>query len=547
MRAFVRSAIFLGVFLTRLLNVLYAQQVGDWMTVGYDAQRSFWVRADAKISPETMRKPGFELVWKMKLKNEARQLISVTPPVLFDFYISYRGFRSLGFVGGSSGNVTGIDIDLGRVEWEKVFPPGASKDASIQCPGGMTSSVTRPTVAGYPGPGLAGFGRSEPAASGVGKPHEGAVTLKERDARLAAPPPPPPAASSSADRRIAPPLDAYAQTVRTVQYVNTITPDGKFHSMYVSNGDEPNPPIDFLPANANARGLIVFDKTAYVAVINGCGGADNGVWALNLESKKVTKWKSDSEVVGSTGFSVGPYGTLYVANTNGELVALEPGTLSVKGSYKAGKAFTATPVVFDYKDKDLIAVATRDGKLRLLDSARLDGPALSTTEAFSSTDFATGSLASWQDPAGTRWVLAPAGGATAGEAGFGAGNGEVKNGAIVAFKVVEQNGAPTLQPGWVSRDMISPLTPAIVNGVVFALASGEFRSNDAKVTLAQRVRRSSNAVLYALDAATGKELWNSGNAITSFVHSSGLAAGGGRVYVGGYDGTQYAFGFPMEH
>jgi outer membrane protein assembly factor BamB len=542
MRVFVRSAIFLGVFLTTLLNGLYAQRGGDWMTVGNDAQRSFWVRRDAKISPETMRKPGFELVWKMKLKNEARQLVSVTPPVLFDFYISYRGFRSLGFVGGSSGNVTGIDIDLGRVEWEKAFPAGASNNPSMDCPGGMTSSVTRPTVAGYPGPGFGGFGRGAPAASGVGEPFEGAVTLKEREARLAAPPPSP--AASGASRRIAPASNPYAPTV---QYVNAITADGKFHSMYVSNGDEPNPPIDFLPANANAHGLIVFDKTAYVATINGCGSADNGVWALNLETKKVTKWKSDSGVAGSTGFSVGPDGTLYVANTNGDLVALEAGTLTVKGSYKAGKAFTATPVVLDYKDKDLIAVATSDGKIQLLDSAALAGPALSTSDAFSSTDFATGSLASWQDSKGTRWVLAPAGGATAAGAGFGAGNGEVKNGAIVAFKVVEQNGAPTLQPGWVSRDMISPLTPAIVNGVVFALASGEFRSSDAKLTVAQRARQSSDAVLYALDAATGKELWNSGSAITSFVHSGGLAAGGGRVYVGGHDGTQYAFSFPMEH
>ena len=541
MRVFVRSAVFLGLLLTTLLNGLYAQRGGDWMTVGNDAQRSFWVRRDSKISPETMRKPGFELVWKMKLKNEARQLASVTPPVLFDFYISYRGFRSLGFVGGSSGNVTGIDIDLARVEWEKAFPPGVSKDASIECPGGMTSSVTRPTVAGYPAPGAGGGGRGAPAASGVGEPFEGAVTLKEREARLAAPPPPPPPGAS---RRNAPQSNPYAPTV---QYVNAITTDGKFHSMYVSNGDEPNPPIDFLPANANARGLIVFDKTAYVATINGCGGVDNGVWALNLESKNVTKWKSDSGVVGSTGFSVGPDGTLYVANTNGDLVALEAGTLTAKGSYKAGKAFTATPVVFDYKDKDLIAVATSDGKIQLLDSATLAGPALSTTETFSSPDFATGSLASWQDQAGTRWVLAPAGGATAGGAGFGAGNGEVKNGAIVAFKVVQQNGAPTLQPGWVSRDMISPLTPAIVNGVVFALASGEFRSSDTKLTVAQRARRSSNAVLYALDAATGKELWNSGSAIASFVHSGGLAAGGGRVYVGGHDGTQYAFSFPMEH
>src|SRR4030095_5972772 len=262
MRMFVRSAILLGVSLSTLLNALYAQRGGDWMTVGNDAQRSSWVRRDAKISPETMRKPGFELVWKVKLKNQARQLVSVTPPVLFDFYISYRGFRSLGFVGGSSGNVTGIDIDLGRIEWEKAFRAGASKDTSIECPGGITSSVTRPTIAGYPAPGAGGFGRGAPAASGVGEPLEGAVTFKQREARLAAQPPPPPPA---ADRRFAPPPDPY---VPTVQDVNAITADGKFYSMYVSNGDDPNPPIDFLPANANARGLIVFDKTTYVATIN---------------------------------------------------------------------------------------------------------------------------------------------------------------------------------------------------------------------------------------------------------------------------------------
>lgn len=542
MHMFVRSAVFLGVSLSILPNALHAQRGGDWMTIGNDAQRSFWVRRDAKISPETMRKPGFELVWKMKLKNEARHLISVTPPALFDFYISYRGFRSLGFVGGSSGNITGIDIDLARVEWEKAFPIAASKKASIDCPGGMTSSVTRPTVAGYPAPGAGGVGRGTPAESGVGEPYEGAVTLKRP--RPQSPPPPPPSSASGASRRVAPPSNPYATTV---QYVHAITADGKFHSMYVSNGDEPNPPIDFLPANANARGLIVFGKTAYVATLNGCGGAENGVWALDLESRKVTKWKSDSGVVGSAGFAAGPDGTLYVANLNGELVALEPGTLSVKATYKAGKAFTSTPIVFEYKEKDLIALATADGNIQLLDSAALGGQPLATTETFSSPDYATGSLASWQDSAGTRWVLAPAGGSAAAGAGFAGQNGEIKNGAIVAFKVVEQNGAPTLQPGWVSRDLISPLTPAIVNGVVFALASGEFRSNDAKLPAAQRVRRSSKAVLYALDAATGKELWNSGNAITSFVHSGGLAAGGGRVYVGGHDGTQYAFGFPMEH
>jgi len=541
MRMLVRSAVFAGIALMVMLNALYAQRGVDWMTVGNDAQRSSWVRRDAKISPETMRNPGFELVWKVKLKNEARQLSSLTPPVLFDFYISYRGFRSLGFLGGSSGSVTGLDIDLARIEWEKTFPSTSSGAASIQCPGGMTSSVTRPTVAAYPATGSLGFGRGTPAASGVGEPFEGAVTLKEREARMAAPAPPPP---TSPSRRTAPPSNPFAPTV---QYVHAITADGKFHSIYVSNGDEPDPPVDFLPPNANARGLIVFDKTAYVATVNGCGGVENSVWALNLESRKVANWKAPSGVVGSTGFAVGPEGTLYVAAGNGELVALEPGTLTVKGSYKGGKEFTASPVVFEYKDRDLIAVTTSDGQMQLLDTGALGGQPLATTPAFSSANFVTGSLASWQDSAGTRWVLAPAGGAVAAGAGFTASNGEVKNGAIVAFKVVEQNGSFSLQPGWVSRDMISPLPPAIVNGVVFALASGEYRSSDARLTAAQRAQRSSNAVLYALDAATGKELWNSGSAMTSFVHSGGLAAGGGRVYVGGHDGTQYAFGFPMEH
>jgi len=541
MRMLVRSAVFAGIALIMMLDALYAQRGVDWMTVGNDAQRSFWVRRDAKISPETMRKPGFDLVWKVTLKNEARQLSSLTPPVLFDFYISYRGFRSLGFLGGSSGNVTGLDIDLARIEWEKKFPSSSSGAGSIQCPGGITSNVTRPTVAGYPATGSQGFGRGTPAKSGVGEPYEGAVTLKEREARMAAPAPPPPAAPS---RRTAPPSNPFAPTV---QYVHAITADGKFHSFYVSNGDEPNPPVDFLPPNANARGLIVLDKTAYVATVNGCGGVENGVWSLNLESRKVTNWKAPNGVVGSTGFAVGPEGILYVAAGNGELVALEPGTLTVSVSYKGGKEFTASPVVFEYKDRDLIAVTTSDGQMQLLDTVALGGQPLATTPAFSSANFATGSLASWQDSAGTRWVLAPAGGAVAAGAGFAAGNGEVKNGAIVAFKVVEQNGSLTLQPGWVSRDMVSPLPPAIINGVVFALASGEFRSSDDRLSAAQAAQRSSKAILYALDAATGKELWNSGSAIASFVHSGGLAAGGGRVYVGGHDGTQYAFGFPMEH
>ena len=104
-----------------------------------------------------------------------------------------------------------------------------------------------------------------------------------------------------------------------------------------------------------------------------------------------------------------------------------------------------------------------------------------------------------------------------------------------------------LQPGWVSRSLVSPVTPMVINGVVFALSTGEYGSNDANLSAAERIKRSSPAVLYALDSATGKEVWNSGKSIASFVHGGGLSGGGTQVYLETYDGTLYAFGFYIEH
>ena len=100
------------------VGCLFAQRGVDWVIGGNDAHRSSWVRMDTKISSASMQKPGFGLLWKMKMNGMAREMNSILPPSLLEFYISYRGFRSLAFVGNASGTVTGIDIDLARVEWE---------------------------------------------------------------------------------------------------------------------------------------------------------------------------------------------------------------------------------------------------------------------------------------------------------------------------------------------------------------------------------------------------------------------------------------------
>jgi outer membrane protein assembly factor BamB len=130
-------------------------------------------------------------------------------------------------------------------------------------------------------------------------------------------------------------------------------------------------------------------------------------------------------------------------------------------------------------------------------------------------------------------VLAPVGGALGAGAGL-SGNGAVANGALAAWKLAEKNGSLVFNGGWVSRDMESPLPPIVVNGVVFAAAGGN-------------LGRSTPAVLYALDGATGRVIWDSGKTITAPAPGTGLASGGGTVYLGARDGVLYAFGFPIEH
>ena len=503
----------------------------EWATAGSDAQRSFWIPSDFKISRTALEKPGFQFLWKVKLNNGAVGLNSLTPAILMDRYIGYRGFRSLAFLGGSSNTLFAVDTDLARTEWQNHLALPAPPSGTPGCPGGLTANLGRPTTADYPsreasGGGLGG--RARPARSDVGQPGEGAVTIP---AALAAAAPRAPAPNRTPGVR--PPAVIYA-----------VSGDGMLRTVYISNGLESGPPVKFLPANSNAHGFIVLDDTAYAATPD-CGGAAGRVWALDLASKAVSSWQpSRGAIAGSAGPAFAPDGTVYVTTTAGDLAALDPKTLKLKQTYSAGSEFTSSPVVFPYEGKNLVAAATRDGRIHLVDGAALGSKPLFVSPAYSSTGFDPGALATWQATDGVHWLLAPVSGPGS---GFASGNGAVTQGAILAWKVSDRNGALSLEPGWMSRDMHAPLTPMIINGVVFALASGEFRSGDAGLSLAERVRRSAPAVLYALDGATGKALWDSGKTITSFVHSGGLSGGASQLYLETYDETLYAFGFPIEH
>ena len=160
-----------------------------------------------------------------------------------------------------------------------------------------------------------------------------------------------------------------------------------------------------------------------------------------------------------------------------------------------------------------------------------------------------GSLASWEDSSGTRWVLTPFWGPVHSryKERVPVTYGDVAYGAIVAYKVDEKNGKFSLNPAWMSRDMKRAEPPVVANGVVYAYGSGEY-TEQAYADRGlydyspERIKHSTHAVLYALDAQTGKELYSSGDQITSFNHFSGLTVANGRVYIATYDSVLYCFG-----
>ena len=295
--------------------------------------------------------------------------------------------------------------------------------------------------------------------------------------------------------------------------VYALSADGMLHALYVSNGRDRVPPIPFLPANANARGLIVVDDVAYVSTRGKCGGTADGVWGLALESGAVATWESDGgAVAGSGGVAFGPDGTVYAATAEGSLVALEATSLNLLAASQP-VGFRSSPVLFDYSGTDHVAAIAQDGSLQVYAASDL-GQTVATAQAGAGTGDLEGALAAWRDPSGTHWILVPAAES------------------VAAWKLTGRGNAMRLALGWESSRMDSPLPPIIVNGVVFALDGG---------------KASGTAKLHALEGTSGELLWDSGAVIEATARGHALSSGPGQVYVTATDSAVYAFGFPMEH
>jgi outer membrane protein assembly factor BamB len=481
-----------------LVPVAALTAANNWPGVNGGPQREGWARPEAMLSRGTVN--AIQLLYTRKLDNRNRGPLALTPPLALGNLISYRGFKEMLFVGGSSDVVYSIDAVLNRTLWTTRLP--------VVRAGGRTGNVEA-----CPG-GLMGIVMTGTAASGFG-----AGTIR-RPGSL--PPGVLPGAATAKSQLIVGLSNGFGRNGLLV----AVGSDGRVYPLYQSNGAVFEAPIAFLPPFSNVKSVNLFDNTLYAATADACGGQPEAVYALDLASddKAVAKFETAKPgAQGSAGPAVGNDGSVYV-HAGGRLTALTAKNLKEKDHFvfPDPAARGMTPLVFAHNGRDVV-IAGSGSDVFLLDSAAPGGADHRTPLAQAQVEGTLRSaFASWEDPdSGARWIYAPVASASGSPGG------------VVAFTVEQRAGRPTLTQQWIARDMTAPTAPVVANGLLFALSTGDSKQS---------------ARLYVLEAATGKQLFTSRDAVTGVAHpETSMAVANGRVYFSTTDNTVYCFGIPTEH
>jgi len=504
------------------LVVATSQAVGqsvppEWPTGSFDQQRDGWQRNESKLTVDNVK--NLKLLWKLKTDNKTMGMQSFREPLIVAGLPTANGTKTLAVLAGSSNDVYAVDVQGGSLVWHKQLK----------------------------------WSSAQPQEPGEGR---GFICTNA----LTATPVVTPAGAAQ-------------------RFVYVLANDGYLHTLDVATGDEKDPPVQMLPAAyGKAYGLNLVNNVVYTVTGQSCHGVPNELYGVDLTNGKVfSSTPPQGGIFGTAGPAAGADGTMYFETGDGaydvatgklsttvEAYTSTSDSLTLKDYYtpsnhewltKRDLDMNTTPVVFPYQGRDLLVGSGKEGRYFLMDSKSLGGsnhetplyrsPLVSNTNVNFQTEGTWGSFASWQDHEGTRWILAPIGGAVA--VPFPITYGPTPNGGVIALKLKDAGGKMELTPAWLSRDMMTAEPPVVANGIVFVLAAGEFtlQANDEEGGLyssEDRIKHSIPAKLYALDALTGKELYSSGDQVSSFLHQAGIAVADGRVIFGTFDGTIYCFG-----
>jgi outer membrane protein assembly factor BamB/mono/diheme cytochrome c family protein len=504
-----------GLLLAYFLIVAAAlSQTGQWITFSHDPQRSGLAIDEHAFSPGNVSSLGLE--WKAVVPNEPLFLTGLSAPLLVRGVKIAGGEKNLVIVAGSSDHVFALDAETGELVWKQ--------DLKITQP--------RPQDGGW----LCPYSLNATPVIDPGKAR-----------------------------------------------VFVIASDGRLHTLDLADGHAAIPPAQFVPAFSKMWSLNYAGGVLYTSISQGCAQAASGVAAIDPDApgRPVTRFFSAANgagVWGRGGVAVGFDGFIYgvtgdapfdpAANEFGDTVfKLSPRTLQLAGYYTPSTweyitrrdldMGTSTPVVFRWNNRVLTAVGGKEGAIYVTDASDMSGPDhhvaayispryTNATQTFQGAGI-WGLMSAWKDTAGQTWLYVPSWGEPTRDARFPTTYGSVTNGSIMAFKVVAAaNGKPELKPAWMSSDIAVPDPAAIAGGVLFVLGTGEnteqVKGGDISQLLSGRESLNrGHAILHALDATTGKELWSSRDAMPGWTHFSGLAVGDGKVFATTHDGTVYAF------
>ena len=489
-----------------------AMAQSDWLTWGYDQQRTGWNQSETTLTRDNVS--HLELKWKSQLPTSAKDVVlsTLTSPLVANVD-GPAGPRTRVFVVGSDNTVYAIDSETGEIAWQRRFP--------------------------------------------------NQLTPKQ-----------PATLSCSNTQNATPVIDKEAGVI----YVSTS--DGKLRGLSLENGDERSPPIDFTTPFARNWSLNLINGVIYSPTARGCGGALSHFTAIDLRgpARRVVEYYTSADrgagAWGRGGLVAGPKG-VYAQTADGSydpaagkfahsLMFMSFKDLRLLDTYTPANweyleekdldLGATNPTIFPFQKWTLLASAGKEAVVFLLDAESLGGadhhtplyqsPRWGNDQVLHDDRGVLGSMATWQDAQGRRWLLMPMEGPPSKDApNFKYSYGKADEGSVMAFEVRldSTKNTPTLVPIWISRNIHAPDPPAVANGVVYELDTG-------KTTMESRAKGKpgsipgTHAVLYAFDAQTGQQLYLSDRLIDSWAHFTEPVVAGGKVYISTWDGRVYAFG-----
>jgi hypothetical protein len=138
-------------------GILVASALGwaaDWATDGYDQQRTGWQRDEKILNKDNVK--NLKILWKIQTDNKSRSMTALLPTLVIGNVQTNQGVKELAVTGGVSDNIYVIDVQAGKILWQKHFDsPGTNPVAGgILGPGGMTDTpvIGPPDANGRAGP-----------------------------------------------------------------------------------------------------------------------------------------------------------------------------------------------------------------------------------------------------------------------------------------------------------------------------------------------------------------------------------------------------------